>query len=239
MLAGIRWLEREVSRPGAKGAVVVPTINHIRRSAFAGAMGPEIASAAYKSRSLTLPTPDGPSVVLILSTSGLRVPSEITAVLLAWPSDAAIQASGDLPQRSILALAWSPADMEQWTTKLGFAELGTQCLSAGLEHSVVRAALESLTSRVNLATGLTHPSDHAAYVDLLYLLRKAGEVLDPAFISRTLVGLGWQLEDAGEAGDIATRFARGSRIKHTPGRWAEDIVDQWRQRAAHSSSAMG
>lgn len=77
-------------------------------------------------------------------------------------------------------VGWAP-DLQVWTSAWHPTDLrgadpprNTSSLSA-----LTRAALDSLLVRVNLSTGIAHPSDRDAAAQLLYILRDAGEAIEP------------------------------------------------------------
>jgi hypothetical protein len=97
---------------------------------------------------------------------------------------------------------------------------------------VVLKGLEAITSRTNLATGLTHPNDMNAAKEMFLLLHKAGEILLANEIESYGVTHGWQEEDAKELGQLGAQIGMGKAVRVSDGPWwREGLVDQWKAEA--------
>ncbi len=89
------------------------------------------------------------------------------AVLALWTDDKILAATEDRwKPASICAIPWNGADIDEWVAAFGPIEIrtGTAADTVTVPNPVVVEALRSLTSSVNLGTGLGHPSDHDAAV---------------------------------------------------------------------------
>jgi hypothetical protein len=127
-----------------------------------------------------------------------------------------------------VAIAWLQEDGAAWERELGLTPLGA-ARSEQPEPAVLSAALQSLSNMVNKSTGIAHPSDEAAFHELLHLLHAGGEALDPEFACRKLIALGWRMEHAQEVAGKMRRFMEGHRPRRrAPSPWREDILDRWR-----------
>jgi hypothetical protein len=94
---------------------------------------------------------------------------------------------------------------------------------------VVEKALEAITARTNLCTGLTHPNDLNAAKEMFQLLRLAGEVLDARDIASWAWAHGWQLTDAKELGRLGQRIGSGRTPKVQNGPWwPGNIIERWK-----------
>lgn len=94
-------------------------------------------------------------------------------------------------------------------------------------------ALMTLTTRINLATGLDHYSDDSAAKEILKLLREEGEYLDGAEIAGWAAGRHWKPEHAKRLGELADHIASGGRVViRDKGRWPKDIIERLRERIA-------
>ncbi len=133
----------------------------------------------------------------------------------------------------ILVVPWLRKEGTQWAQTWGARELGSVAEPPAKRFSnpTVRAALENLTNRVNLSTGIVHQSDRAAAITLFRLLRNAGEQCDPDEVRAWLVSeLGWQPQHAKEVEDVATKILAGRRLRASAsGDWAPGIVERWRE----------
>lgn len=92
---------------------------------------------------------------------------------------------------------------------------------------LLNAALKSLTIRVNLKTGLTHPLDESAAKELFQLLRQEKEELHEQEVTKIAIELGWHPKDAQALGQLAAKIGAGGRvvIKHK-GQWKTGYIEQ-------------
>lgn len=216
---GLQWLSKCLG-PSGRGAVIVPTVNHIRESMFGAVLG-KAAKAVHQDRTLTLPVKGGSARIEVLSATQATTAQSPTAILMLWPSDKVI-ADVDrwYPEAPMLAVAWSNERAADWESRFGFTALGAKTESTQLpSYPVVLRGLEWLTTLVNLSTGIAHPSDREAFVGLLYALEEAREKIDPEFVQRALVELGWTIDHARSAGALATRFVHGTRPRRGTHSW--------------------
>jgi hypothetical protein len=97
-------------------------------------------------------------------------------------------------------------------------------------NTVLQAALVDLTAIVNVTTGITHPSDKAAAVQLFEVLRAGGVPFDPAEVKAFAVRHGWEPRHARDLASVAQRISEGKRVQ--TGRagkmWSESILEKWR-----------
>lgn len=98
-------------------------------------------------------------------------------------------------------------------------------------------SLKILTSRVNLATGISHPSDDSSAKEIFNILRREGEQLDASKISVWAMENGWQTNDANKLGELAKKIGNGGRVVvKSKGMWPTDIVAKLRARANESQT---
>ena len=84
---------------------------------------------------------------------------------------------------------------------------------------IVRKALEAITARTNLSTGLAHPNDKNAAKELLSKLQAAGFGLDGAAVEAWAAANGWKASGAKELGAIAASLGAGRRVIVKDGPW--------------------
>ena len=103
---------------------------------------------------------------------------------------------------------------------------------------LVRKALEAITARTNLMTGLAHPNDMNAAKEMFLRLHNAGEVVQASEISVWANANGWQPRDAKELGDLGERTGAGSkpRIKDGPW-WTDNVIENLRGEAGIAGAA--
>ena len=96
---------------------------------------------------------------------------------------------------------------------------------------LVEEALRSLTSRVNLSTGLSNYSDESAAKEIFKLLHKEGESLVAGEITQWAMSNRWKVEDATELGELAQRIGQGGKVViRNKGMWRADIIEQFKGR---------
>ena len=89
---------------------------------------------------------------------------------------------------------------------------------------LVRKALEAITARTNLMTGLAHSNDMNAAKEMFLRLHNVGEVLQASVISTWASANGWQPRDAKELGALGERIGAGSKPRIQDGPWWTDNV---------------
>lgn len=93
--------------------------------------------------------------------------------------------------------------------------------------STIQNAVKTLSSTVNVSTGLSHPNDMNKTKELFNILHKNGEVLLKSEIEGYALSHGWSAKDADELGSLAQQIGEGkpARVKEGPW-WAADIYKQ-------------
>ncbi len=100
---------------------------------------------------------------------------------------------------------------------------------------LVIEALKDLTSRVNLSTGISHPSDESSAKEIFKLLCREGEPLSKSDITAWAIDNGWRSGDAFQLGVLAENIGNGDRVVvKNKGMWRSDIIEQLRARANES-----
>ena len=225
---GLAWLV-EAGRTAGGGTLHAPGLDNFRSLSHVISN----IEAIVKNKVFRL---DGVEIGLATPRTG----SVSGAVLALWTDDKILQEIEDrwMPA-AICAIPWLRKDISKWVAAHGPRELrsGKSGPSRTVSNPVVIEALKSLTSSVNLGTGLGHPSDHDAAVSTFRALRSAGEGFDPDEVQAWASAHGWQMRHAEELATIARKVAEGRRIKTHSQPWKDDIVDYWRERAANDGSA--
>lgn len=174
------------------------------------------------------------SVKLVTERQSLRERLE-GALLGLWVDDRQLEKRLDGAHAPALCVVpWDRADIAQWKANWNPIDLRTgepAGTGATVGNPVVVAALESLTTAVNLSTGLSHPSDKQAAVQMFRLLRDAGEQFDSSEIQAWAVAHGWRPQDARKLAELARAILDGRPIRGGRTRWKDDILEQWREEA--------
>lgn len=91
---------------------------------------------------------------------------------------------------------------------------------------LVLEALKAITMRTNLSSGLAHPNDKAAAVQMFEILHNANESLDPNEIYSWSLRNGWNSEGAEDLRDVAVGVNNGKRhrIDRNP-YWKSNILE--------------
>jgi len=139
---------------------------------------------------------------------------------------------------AMLVVPWSFSEVEPWiktwnATELGQPERPEQPI---VRSRVVEEGLRSLTSRVNVSTGIAHPSDRSAAIQMFEILRNAGETFTPEEVKAWLTAKGgWKATDAQEVAEVAGRILEGRTLRRGSQAWADNILNQWRESARSAS----
>lgn len=154
-------------------------------------------------------------------------------VLALWLGDQDLDQIDELEAPAICSI-----ENENWKRAWNATNASTGA-STGAEttvtNPVVEAALCDLTDRVNLGTGITHPSDKDAAVELFRILRKAREPFDPDAIKAWAVRNGWWPRHARTLAETAAKIADGKGVqigRAAAGQhWKADVLKRWRAEA--------
>lgn len=133
---------------------------------------------------------------------------------------------------AVIIVPWVMDDVKEWRRTWNPQVLGEEpaVTEKLIENPVVEEALKMLTDLVNLQTGLSHPSDKAAAVDLFRRLYKNQELYDPDSIRAWALRNGWTPDGADQLRSVSQaildrRPIRGGRSPLRP-----DIIKVLRER---------
>lgn len=225
------FLDRIAASPGGQqGLLVVHGKGNLDGGAIEAVLGPAAVRALKKDNGVRLRRS-----AIRLMTEKIMVYAWSGPMLVVYPSPKLLDVVDGLQAPSdVLVVPWVREEVEPWIRMWGARELGSSAKPEPKRFSnpTVRAALESLTSHVNLSTGLAHPSDRAAAITMFRLLQDAGEPFDPDEARDWLISeLGWQPQHANKVSDVAEGVLEGRRFRTSgSGDWAPDILEVWRER---------
>lgn len=98
--------------------------------------------------------------------------------------------------------------------------------SLSSQDMLLENALEVLTLRADLSTGLKHPNIRNAANEMFLRLYLAGKILIAAEIAEWAQNHGWLPKDAAELGALAQQVSMGNEPFITGGPWwQENIID--------------
>lgn len=227
IVEALKWVIAEARRLDANEvAVLVPTLEQIEHVA------PHLGLDAAKLRRERKAQVNGLRIRFINERDW---PAAYQSPVLAlWLDDQQMRKLDGMRLPAVCAVTWnSETDLQVWVRAWSPEHLRDP--SSGDEDvvvpSVVRAALDDLLARVNRATGVTHPSDRAAAIQMLAILNRAGEGLDPVAIDAYLRRGGMSASGSAAVGEMAARTLAGTRLRAGASAWRQDVLERWRSNA--------
>lgn len=222
---GLQWLIQFALKRRSSAGLFVATLGQAAHFArFLGRAGTE---ALRKRRYLDI---HGVRVHL-LTERGLPYEFE-GPILCMWVDDKQLEPIEGLGAPALCAIPWQRTDLENWKLARTPTDLRTGVTSKGpTAPPLLAAVLRSLTTAVNVGTGLAHPSDKAAAIDLFQTLKSAGEPFTGQAVRALASQLGWQAEDARELGELADKIAEGRKVRSPEPqgtRWGAPALARWR-----------
>ncbi len=141
--------------------------------------------------------------------------------------------------RIVIVVPFVNAKAEQWRKTWNPAVPGQRALAApeDVRNPIVWAALSSLSSAVNLSTGLTHPRDAETTKETLLILRRSNEWESPDGLQMWALRNGWTAAGAAALCELARKIESGRGYQ--PPRafhWASNIIDIWKAEASSGDS---
>ena len=227
---GVGWLVRYASQHvPTRAGLFVPTLQQVEH--LAPVLGTRGAAALKKDRRVRV---NGVDIELLIER-GLSAVFPHGPVLAIWADDRQLDKLEKLGAPALCAIPWNRADIDDWRLNFNPVNLRTGA-SAGSDETVtnkvVVEALKSLTTRVNLSSGLGHPSDKAAAVQLFKVLKAGGEVFDANEVRAWAARNGWGADHARQLGELAqkiTTAARCARSRNKHG--VKTFWTMWRSEA--------
>jgi hypothetical protein len=90
---------------------------------------------------------------------------------------------------------------------------------------LLRQSIETLSSIVNVSTGIAHPLDDARAKELFKALHAHGEVLSRDQVETFALENHWSQRHAAQLADLAERIGNGGRVViKNPRQWGEPTV---------------
>ncbi|MCY3789112.1 MAG: hypothetical protein OXH63_10030 [Gemmatimonadetes bacterium] len=93
---------------------------------------------------------------------------------------------------------------------------------------LIEKALEAITARTNVSTGLAHPNDMNAAKEMFVRLHREGEILLAEEIESWAIVNGWRPDHAAELGALGQQIGMGKPSRTEGEWWKEDIIEQFR-----------
>lgn len=222
---GLRWLLRWAAEHGQTAAISVYALDNLRR------LENVLGTAAIKTLAAGDTYRTGNATIELITQR--RNPGRFAGPVLAiWTNDKRLRDLDELGTAAICAIPFTEGAIDEWKAAWGPTDLrsGGEATRATISNPVVEAALRSLSAAVNLSTGLAHPDDRAAAVDLFRILMSAGERYNPTEIRAWAARNGWGTSDADELATVASAIADGKRLRGAS-HWTSDALSHWRAEA--------
>lgn len=229
---GFRWLASYAGKHRhERAAIVLPGVKNAEYLERIIGAGP--ARRLRKDRELGLG-----GLTLEMYTE-VKPPSAYEGPILAvWTRDKSLDKLDTTGAAAICAAPWNPDNIADWKANWNPIDVRTGQAAGSdttVSNPVVSKGLEHLTDRVNLGTGLTHPSDRSSAIQLFQLFVQGGEAYIADEIRAWAVRQGWQPEDARELAEVADKVQQGRKLKSESGRqWRDDYLERLRREVTES-----
>ncbi|HEX9897429.1 MAG TPA: hypothetical protein VGA85_07230 [Dehalococcoidales bacterium] len=228
---GFAWLidQLQKSPKPLTGLLCVPTISNLR-GIITEVIGESAANALAAGKAISVP--NSSNKISLITSRKFNYGWQGGPILAAYPDKDILDKLDDMPGvTAILAVPWIMTHIQLWIDTWAPKNIRAPETSpiVNVKNPVVVEALKSLTRRVNLSAGITHPLDRQATIDLFELLNSAGEKFDPNEVRAWLIREGkWSPKDADQVKAVAESILKGARLRGRGRSWADDIVEQWR-----------
>ena len=125
----------------------------------------------------------------------LRYPARRSVVIAYYADEKLLDFADGLNNIvGVVAVPWIPGEADSWATRWSahIHGLPKPTPKALIDDPVVVSALETLTTVINLSTGLGHPRDKAMANEILRILRAKGHADPSATIKSWAIQRGWR-----------------------------------------------
>lgn len=153
-------------------------------------------------------------------------------VTLGLDSDDVLTLEDNSETVAIVAYPWSKGGVEKWARISGAIEIrsGSSATSISLPDCIVQAALTELTESINMATGISHPSDEEEAKTFIRALHGKGYRLVEVEIETFLIqNLGWEKQHANELLDIVRKINSGKTFHGGEKTGHKSYIDRWKK----------
>jgi len=137
--------------------------------------------------------------------------------------------------KALCVVPWIPEEIDVWRATRGATSLTDAQpppVTISTLDPVVEEALRSLTTRVNVSTGIGHPSDMNSAISMFRILQRGAYEWELDAVQVTAIRLGWDADDAKDLADIAEKVTNRHRFHNVTSTWATDILMLWQDRSA-------
>ena len=225
------WL---VKYPSERGFIAVMGYGNLK-GAISDVLGDKAVKTLIKTGSLVL---FGKEILLVTERKPIYSGKNLPIVVF-FPTSKFLDKMDSISDVSaMLVVPWNMKEVELWIRTWNATELGKQKQQKKplVSNKVVEQALRSLTSLVNVSTGIVHPRDRSRAIQTFEILRDAGEVFTPDEVKAWLIAEGgWKATHAQEVAEVAQKVLDRRRLRKGRPAWRKDILKIWREEASKSS----
>lgn len=237
---GFRWLLNAALREGKTQAYLAAPTMRILDGVVADCLGNAFVKVLKRDKRISV-SHEGARLALGLLTERIDPYSPYQGpALVMYPNARLLEKVDDHHEvTDVLVVPWIMADIEEWIQIWHAQELGMEAEQPNepaFSDPVVEAALKSLTMRVNLSTGIAHPSDRDLAVWVFLRLNQARIRYNLVEIKGWLVRHGWRSKHANAVKEVAAKIQNGKRVRIHSRRemLVDNIVEKWRESTSKS-----
>jgi hypothetical protein len=182
------------------------TKNNLSNSIVAQVLGGPVVKSLLKGNAVALG--QGGPALTFYSTATFPRHTSLGVVIGAHISgEDQRKIEGVTDAKALIYLPWNEDEAREYLTTWHPTVIGPSKLQAEVDilPAEVEAALEQLTWRINLSTGLGHPLDKAAAVRMVQALQAGGHSLDAKAIGRWALRHGWSSTSAAKLEDLVKK----------------------------------
>lgn len=187
--------------------LLVHTKSQLDHTDLSGHIG--AAQAKMLSRGDALNLPSGAKLRFATMRTLSHVPAK-TVVIVYWAETGILDHVDGLKNLAgVVAVPEFPNSGDAWEERWRPTVYGRPpkpVPAALITDATVEKALESLTTLVNLSTGLVHPRDKEHAKDILRILRAHGHKAEPDKVKSWAITHGWRPKDAAELATLADKI---------------------------------
>lgn len=161
--------------------------------------------------------------------------SHTDIILCVFPSEKMLDLVDSVDGLEIaIIVPWFKEDTDIWEKTWNPVVLGEKPSEPEdlIDNPVVEEAMKKLTTRVNLSTGLSHPRDKGAAVEILRILRNNGENFNPDALKAWALRNGWIPKGAEDLRIYAQAIIERKSIHGDSDAWNLNIIDILRKSAS-------
>ncbi len=152
-------------------------------------------------------------------------------IIAIYPTKELLDKIDGLNASHVLVVPWLLTEVDFWIkmwNAQNIDDINKKREAPEMIEPIMEIALNHLNEMVNVSTGISHPSDHAATAQLFEILLANGIKYDTEQIRSYLIAnLGWKPKHADDVVVIADKILSGRKVRYHRKIWREDIFNVW------------